>query len=196
MKLILLPSVILLICIFSNCEKDVSILGKVNPIDLINNQPIDTVIPIIELGKVSFKANGENYLELGRAGAWINQSEEMVYLATYKTPSTLVESFRIDNFRLKTGKYKITERTPDNFWSGKTVASHGYVVDIDQILGSHYVDTTFTSNFVEVLRYDANKKTIEGRFRLKMLWPAGWNNYGFIPDTLMITDGKFHLKLD
>ena len=72
-------------------------------------------------------------------------------------------------------------------------ANYFVSLDGDQLFKTYRIDTTLSNQFIEILHYDSILHIVEGRFQAilgdKHSWP-------FLPDTMKMTEGKFHLKLE
>jgi hypothetical protein len=63
---------------------------------------------------------------------------------------------------------------------------------MDQQLNSYNVDSTRSNQYIELLRYDSINHIVEGRFQTFLEGPNTW---WFLPDSMAMTEGKFHLKI-
>jgi len=68
-----------------------------------------------------------------------------------------------------------------------------FILYLDQQLNYYNVDTTRANQYVEILRYDSVNHIVEGRFQTFLEGPSG---YSFLPDSVALTEGKFHLKIE
>jgi hypothetical protein len=67
------------------------------------------------------------------------------------------------------------------------------ILDQDQVLNFYNVDTTLTTHFIEILHFDSVANIVEGRFQTTLEGPNTWS---FLPDTMKMTEGKFHLRIE
>lgn len=191
-----MKNIFLIIMIFplilASCEKNQSSVGAPDiPIDTIQT-PIDS--PIIELGKGYVLKNGIIWNVPFQA--WYYQTSNLFQIwvdITY--PNYRGEHFFITDIPCKKGMYTIENwahliprnQIPECFLR--------MTQDLDQGIGSFSTDTTRSDHFIEVIKYDSTTQTVEGRFQVFLkkepsntVWPG-------VPDSIFLTEGKFHLKI-
>jgi hypothetical protein len=175
---------LLLICIFIflSCKKESSVVEPPPPQYLI------------ELGKVSMKRNGLLWEQTFNAYLNTNTQNEFSLDAIVRRGSSDVrENFIISDIPLSIGKYQFEEKTIlyNSLVNGLSI----WVLDFDQVIGTLECTGENPNDFIEVVRYDSIARTVEGRFQMHLYHDGPpdleWN----LPDSLIITEGLFHLKL-
>jgi hypothetical protein len=157
----------------------------------IDPPPMDTVTHIIELGKTSVLSNGAPWNGTFSASYVPNDKRQFSIRGEVQL-NGFDHGLLIRDISSKVG-LQVVERS--YYWN----ASNGipqvvYLVslDEDQLLNSYRVDTTRSNQFVEILRYDSINHIVEGRFQTFLEGPT---TYTFLPDSIAMTEGKFHLKI-
>ena len=69
------------------------------------------------------------------------------------------------------------------------------VYELDQPIGDFHVDTMRHDHFIEVLRYDSIKNTVEGRFQVFLGKAPMSTDWPGVPDSIFFTEGRFHLRI-
>ncbi|HAD11113.1 MAG TPA: hypothetical protein DCF33_01620, partial [Saprospirales bacterium] len=163
---------------------------KETPIDPTGpTLPVDTATHIIELGKGSALRNGMPWNAAYSAHYYSNDRSRLFLFAKFKE-NGFDHSFSIDDISLYKNLQSIERPTLWNGNNGITEASYFVVLDEDQLFNSYKVDSTRTNQFIEILRYDSVEHIVEGRFQTFLEGPNSWS---FLPDSMAITEGKFHL---
>lgn len=189
MKNIVIISI--LITTFYNCEKPDTISPDIkNPIDTVI-APVDT--PIIQLGKARVLKNGVDWE--APFEAWYYHSDSVFQLRADITYSNLRgEHFFLTDIPCKTGKYPVEYLRYFNRQNQIPEGGFSLTQDYDQGIGNYYTDSIRTDHYVEVLRYDAIQNTVEGKFQLFFgKKPSGGFQWPGVPDSIFLTEGKFHL---
>jgi hypothetical protein len=174
------------------------------PIVEVNTVPIDTTqappAHIIEFGQVSLKKNG------------ISWTPPPPFVATYYGGNirfSLIEEslnayqgndlFGISDIPCSKGVYTIQNFHLGNKSFFTPEALFAIFVGGDEPSGSYTVDTDTTRhdhNFIEIIDYNAVDSTVEGRFQTYLFRdPLGPPSQISIPDSVIITEGKFYLKI-
>lgn len=180
-----LPFFLLLSGIFLACNKE-------NPIDPVEPTPtIDTTTHIIELGKGGLLRNGVSWNAIYSARYYATDFSRFNILAKL-TESGYLHTFSIGDIKTIPGIYHFERSFLWNDNNGIPEALYFVVLDGDQLFNSYNVDSTRTNQFIEILRYDSVEHIVEGRFQTFLEGPNSWS---FLPDSMAITEGKFHLKI-
>jgi hypothetical protein len=183
MKHILLPC--LLIALLAGCTKE-------KPVDPSEpTPPVDTTTHIIELGKGSVSRNGTPWDAVFSAQYFVNNKSRFVIKASLKE-NGFDHSLKISDISTAIGVQNI-ERP--NFWNGNNGVPHVYYfvyLDLDQEINTYKGDSTRSNQYIELLRYDSINHIVEGRFQTFLEGPNTW---WFLPDSMAMTEGKFHLKI-
>jgi hypothetical protein len=183
MKYIIFPLILLGLLIGCTKEK------PVDPTD--PTPPVDTTTHIIELGKGSVLRNGMEWNANFSAKYFVNNKSRFVIYADLQETG-FDHSLSISDISTLIGMQNI-ERP--NFWNrnnGVPNASYFVILDQDQVINTYKSDSTRTNQFIELLRYDSIHHIVEGRFQTFLEGPNTW---WFLPDSLAMTEGKFHLKI-
>ncbi len=188
----------LLMCLPTCKKNDTPIVdGPIDPIDTIVSPPIDS--HIIGLGKGFVLKNGQPWNV--PFNTWFFHSDSAFVLDAGATYSNGVRDvFRISDIPCKPGKYNF------EFWPAPTSlypnlvphASYGMIYDIDQPIGSFFLDTLKNDQFIEVIAYDSLTNIVEGRFQIftKKKPNSGWQPAGVVvPDSIAFTKGKFRIQV-
>jgi hypothetical protein len=186
MKNILIISLLIIGFLQGSCKKE----------DEVIQAPVPT--PLIQLGKVSYKNNGQTITKeyvCNRPDGYPN-GFCFILINNKRSGSGLAETFDLSNIPLKQGKYEIFDSSPSSIFGNKPYVSSAWAVDEDQSTAFLSSSTKYPSDFVEVVRYDSIQNIIEGRFEvhLESLYNTdpNWN----IPDSMHITEGVFHIKIN
>ena len=98
----------------------------------------------------------------------------------------------VSDISILLGYQTIEKKGLGNSNNGIPNARYHVILDLDQQINTYNVDSTRTNQFIEILRYDAVEHIVEGRFQTFLEGPNSWS---FLPDSMAITEGKFHLKI-
>ncbi|MDE0471291.1 MAG: hypothetical protein OXH57_05070 [Ekhidna sp.] len=182
------------------------------------NQEEELKIPGIYTGTVSALKNGERWSALARADCWSASTSSKVPDSLYffldadvynngkgPVPSStadplpgyafLTESFVIRKFRLTSEKQYIT--SIDNQNQLALVSSYYLTVVGGDVLGDKYdLDTTATSNFIQIINYDSSKAEIEGIFNVTLSLSKDANDGKVPPEKFEFTEGRFTVKVE
>ena len=183
MKDLFMSIAIALLALTTSCSKS-------KPEALVDPIPVDTAIT--ELGTVSVLKNGEPWNASFYAKYYINNLGRF-FISGKGFNNSLEERFSVIDIPAKCGNYLI-ERS--GLWNGNNnipQAGLGIILDLDQELNYYSVDTTRANQYLEILRYDSVNHIVEGRFQT---FPEGPTDYSFLPDSVALTEGKFHLKIE
>lgn len=185
---------IIFIALFSTCKKTSpmpNIIG--DPIDT-SSQIIDT--PIIQLGKGYVLKNGAEWEAPFQAWYHTKTEKRFQVRAEILHPNLIKESFFIQDIPAQVGKYNI-EFFPvlANLNNFTPESAFTMVHEFDQPVGDFLIDTTRTDHFIEVLKCDSINHVVEGRFQMFLSKRRLNNTYPGIPDSLFLTEGKFHLNI-
>jgi hypothetical protein len=182
----------------SSCDR------KQHPID-VNPTPVDTThnpptnTHIIDFGKISFEKNGElknpptystlkyykDYARFYIDASWVNTFSGSDHFAINDIPCAK-GTYPLQNFHIS----DLTRFTPESIYI--------VVVDLDQPAADFVIDSSrhYQNNFVEVLNYNPQDSTIEGRFQVTMFKdPMGAISNVPVPDSIAIRNGKFYVKI-
>lgn len=163
---------------------------KQNPI-IGSEEPVAPVhIPIIELGKGAVLKDGTSWNL--NFESFYYKSDTAFQIRAEKYTGNIREFFFVLDIPLKQGIYSMeyfSLWTQNNLIPDPAVT---YTVDGDQGADTYFVDTTRNDHFLEVIRVDKEAKTAEGRFQLFLKKKPIVNGLG-LPDTMALTQGKFHL---
>lgn len=162
--------------------------------ELTPNDP-DPVSPVIELGKVFVKRDGQVWDRPFIARRFDHYHPTVFSIISKVNNNGLEENFYLNDIPIVPGFYPM-ERGNNFTWGNlKPQANIGWWI-VDQVLGGIFTDTTHANNFVEMIRYDSVNQTVEGRFEVHLgdFWPSP-NTWG-LPDSMHLTEGKFYLKLE
>ena len=181
---------------FASCGKEPQVTPvPPDPVDTVST-PIDTVQHIIDFGKATMWKNGSSYYWPGTIEAYYQGDSVSRFRlrGTSFVGNGYVENISINDIPFQKGKLSIELFNSNNFKNYIPEALYSIVYDGDQILSYYQVDTTRTDHFIEILRYDSVEHIVEGRFQLFMgkVYDANW---GSTPDSILLTGGKFHLKI-
>jgi len=184
---------------FSNCKKNQPpIYEPVDPVDTIKI-PIDTPpvsTHIIDLGKGFALNNGVAWSPTFEAAFHYKTTARFYFGAKSVLSYLSYDSFTIQDIPCEVGKYPIEYPTTQASLTNKIPqASFSYIRDYDIPVGNFRADTIRNDHFVEIIRYDSVEQTVEGRFQVflkKEPMNTWWPN---IPDSIAMTEGRFHLKI-
>lgn len=180
-NLILLTLISLLI----GCTKE----KQIDPVE--PTPPVDTTNHIIELGKGSLLRNGIPWNAAFSAYYHFDNKSRLVLYAKLKE-NGFDHSLSIGDISATIG---IQNMERPNFWNrnnGVPNSFYSVYLDLDQEINSYMTDSTRSNQFIEILRYDSVENIIEGRFQTFLEGPNTW---WFLPDSMAMTEGKFHLKI-
>lgn len=195
-------AIILFACVFMclpTCKKnDIPIVDDpIDPIDTITSPPIDS--HIIGLGKVSVLKNGQKWDV--PFYAWFSHLEGTFLISARQVYGNgVTQSIQIDDVPCKPGKYSfefwpsIASLYPNKIPHG----SFGMMFEVDQPIGSFFLDTLRNDHFIEVLGYDTLTNIVEGKFQFFTQKEPndGWQPAGVVvPDSIAFTEGKFRLQV-
>lgn len=165
---------------------------KEKPVDPTDpTPPVDTTTHIIELGKGSVLRNGMEWNANFSAKYYVTDKHRFYITASLKE-SGFDHDFTIADIVTSHG-FQIFE--PSTYWNGNNKipeVSYFVSLDLDQQLNSYDIDSTRANQFIELLRYDSIHHIVEGRFQTFLEGPNTW---WFLPDSMAMTEGKFHLKI-
>ncbi|HAD11114.1 MAG TPA: hypothetical protein DCF33_01625 [Saprospirales bacterium] len=165
---------------------------KETPIDPTEpTPPIDTTTHIIELGRGSVLRNGVLWTPAFSARYYLSDKSRINITAKLRE-NGFDHNLTLADIEVSKGLHMFESST---YWNGNNkIPEVGYFVslDLDQQLNSYNVDSTRTNQFIEILRYDSVEHIVEGRFQTFLEGPNTW---WFLPDSMAITEGKFHLKI-
>ena len=185
---------IIFVGLFNTCKKTASIPN-------IIEDPIDTTVHIadtliIQLGKGYVLKNGIEWDAPFQAWYHTNTEKRFQVRAEILHPNFIEESFFIQDIPTQVGKYDI-EFFPllANLNNFTPESAFTMIHEFDQPVGDFLIDTTRTDHFVEVLKYDSINKIVEGRFQMFLAKRKLNNTYPGVPDSLFLTEGKFHLTI-
>jgi hypothetical protein len=166
-----------------------------DPIDTTTTTPVDPNPPIIALGKGFFKKNGKNWP--GKFEAWLVDSSRSLIVRTNFTWSNYIkETLLFFDCPAKPGKYEFESAPFFNDYNGIPQAEW-LMSEIDLGLGDFKLDPDrWSKHYIEILRYDTAQQIVEGRFELFFRNYSQGPVYGGEPDSVVITEGKFHLKAE
>lgn len=174
--------------------------GKPGLVGHIIEDPVDSVVvpvdtPLIHLGKAYVLKNGIDWE--APFEAWYYHADSVFQLRADITYSNLRgEHFFLTDIPCKAGKYPVEYFRYSNWQNQTPEAGFRITQDYDQGVGNYYTDSTRTDHYIEVLRYDAKQKTVEGRFQLFFGKRAsGGFQWPDVPDSIFLTEGKFHLNV-
>jgi hypothetical protein len=197
-KFIVLPTLAaLLLVVGSSCRHDPHIVD-------VNSTPIDTTqtppAHIIEFGKLSLKKNGYLWAPPPLVVPhYYGGSLRFSLLEDWSNSHAGVDEFAIADIPCSKGVYRI-----QNFHVGSKSfftpeALYTTTIGGDEPNGNYTVDTDSTRhdhNFIEIINYNPADSTVEGRFQAYMFKdPLGPPPQTTIPDSVIITEGKFYLKI-
>ena len=171
-----------------NCKKEHIIIKTPEPIDT-------TLQHITELGIGTVVRNGIDWPVEFLAYYYGTSGKSSFQIRAKKIypNSGLSESLFIQDIRSQSGFYKIQGWRLSNF--GNKIPEAAYTMsNYDEGIGNFFPDTTRTSNFIEVLRFDTLANEVEGRFQVFMGKNGDLPVPG-VPDSVFLTEGKFYLKL-
>ena len=184
---------LLLLAYLSNCQKNnLPIPGT--PVD-----PVDTSIVVVDtallpLGQGAVLKNGVAWN--APFEAWYYHSDSVFQIRAEIVHSNLLgEHFFIIDIPCKKKKYSLEYHTIANNRNLVPESFFAMSQDYDQGIGDFYVDTTRLDNYLEVLHYDSTEQTAEGRFQVFMKKRYSDNPWPGVPDSIYLTEGKFHLKI-
>jgi hypothetical protein len=186
----------LLSLLLTQCAKpEEPAVTEPDPVDTTNTTPVDPDPSIIALGKGAFKKNGINWP--GKFEAWLADSNQSVKIITeFKWANQLKETFALYDVPTKVGKYEFEYNLFTNAFN-QIPQAYWLISEIDLGIGDYRLDTDiWASHYVEVLRYDSTTHIIEGKFNLLFRNYSQGPVYPGEPDSVVITEGKFHLKAE
>jgi hypothetical protein len=185
------------ICLFFTfCKKNST---PFNPIE-VPPTPIDTIpivsSEVIELGKSSVLKNGVKWSESMKAFFDGNKKDRFRLKSSFHNQTNQFEySFTIIDIPLNIGKYKFQgiDKSINDY---VPLVHYGILHDGDQPVCSYLADTTRLENYIQTVKYDSLKQTVEGTFYVKMYRYSYDDYYPAQPDSITWSEGKFHLKLE
>jgi hypothetical protein len=177
----------------ASCEKNQAPIAI--PDDPIDPVPIDT--SIIELEKVFVLKNGVEWNAAFKARYHTDGQYRFNLRAELQHANFLSEFFSLQDIPASVGKYPIEYRHPMNYNNFIPESFHYFMFDSDAGVGIYMVDTIRNDHFVEVLRHDSANKIVEGRFQVYLgkVPMNSPNLYQGLPDSIYLTEGKFHLNV-
>jgi hypothetical protein len=166
--------------------------------EVVPTDPVYT--PVIELGKISMKKNG---VFEEQTDYFCKQIEEPPHTLVIKKKNpdliSLGERLHIFDVPLQPGKYPFDALYNGPYGDNICYGSYGLSYDGDIHVGLAVTNQSFVNDYVEVVRYDSVAGTIEGRFDLHLVFldeiDPGWDFLN-IPDTIHMSEGRFHLKIE
>jgi len=184
---------------FSNCKKSqIPISVPEDPVDTIK-VPIDTPpvsTHIIDLGKGFAFNNGVAWSPPFEAWYHHKTTNRFYFFAKNINSYLSYESFGIQDIPCIVGKYPIEYPVGINDLHNLIPQAYfSYVRDYDTPVGDFRADSTRNDHFVEILRYDSVEQTVEGRFQVFMKKEPMNTYWPNIPDSIALTEGRFHLKI-
>lgn len=184
MKDLLMAMTTALLVFTTSCSKD-------KPIEPVDPIPVDT--PIIALGKVFMLKNGVQWDVPISAKYYPGNMNK--FLADGKAfNNSLEEKLSFRDIPVKKGIYMVERRNVLNHYNNNIPdIGISIILDLDQLLNFYDVDSTRSNQFVEILHYDSINHIVEGRFQTFLEGPT---TYSFLPDSIALTEGKFHLKIE
>lgn len=184
--------IIAALSILANCEKNQSPIDI--PVDPNDTIPSVTDTPIIQLGKGYVLKNGVVWN--APFEAWFYHSDSVFQIWVEHVNSNLYgEHFFLQDIPCKKGRYPVElRRVLINHRNQIPDANFAVFQDFDQGMGMYEIDTTRTDHFLEILRYDWEEKTVEGKFQVFLRQTLTSPGPG-VPDYISLTEGKFHLKI-
>ncbi len=153
--------------------------------------PIDTINHIIELGKVSVLRNGVLWNAAFKAFYNPIGSNQFSIRGNSKE-NGFDHHFSIEDISSTVGVHPLERGNLWNLSNGIPDADYFIVLDGDQLLKTYRIDSTLNNQYVEILYYDSISHIVEGRFQTFLEGPNSWPMF---PDSMKMTEGKFHLKL-
>lgn len=166
-----------------------------------NKEPENTKPPVqeepdlVELGVIKGIRDGKPferkfgaYVYPGGTKLNISGDGKMPYLGGVD------EAFSMDRIPLELGKYHFVDYNSTEETFGHCRAFIGWLKAHDQDVGRLKSTDRHPEDFIEIVRFDTLKRTIQGRFQLTLLRTDPDQGWG-LPDSTHITDGVFHLKL-
>ena len=181
-----LTQLLLLLAFLEACNKNT----PEEPIDPTPT-PIDTTHHIIELGKASVLRNGIAWNADFYAEYYPNDKTRFG-LTVYNKESGYEHYLAIRDVQCKKGLHHWEQSEWSNGNNGIPQTAYSVSQDVDQLFKTYRVDTTRSNQFIEILHYDSIQHIVEGRFQVILGDNPSWS---FLPDSMKLTEGKFHLKL-
>ena len=184
---------LLLLAYLSNCQKNnLPIPGT--PVDPVDTSVVVVDTALLPLGQGAVLKNGVVWN--APFEAWYYHSDSVFQVrASILYSNSLSEDLFITDIPCKKGKYIIEYMIFYNRRNLVPEAGFTMTQDFDQGIGNFYVDTTRLDNYLEVLHYDSTEQTAEGRFQVFMKKRYSDNPWPGVPDSIYLTEGKFHLKI-
>ena len=152
--------------------------------------PMDTTSHVIELGKSSVLRNGIAWY--AAFSAYYYPGKNRFSLRSTIFQNGLDQVFSIGDISSREGLQPLERQIYWNASNGIPDAVYGITLDGDQFINGYQVDTTVANQYVEILHYDSVAQIVEGRFQAVLEGPTDWPS---LPDTIKMTEGKFHLKI-
>jgi hypothetical protein len=146
---------------------------------------------IIELGKASVLRNGVPWN--ANFTAYYHGTKSRFGIRGDLRISGFDHGFKIYDIKGIKGPQKIEGLSYLNTSNSVPNSLYSVVLDGDQLINSYTVDTTLTTHFIEILHFDSVANIVEGRFQTTLEGPNTWS---FLPDTMKMTEGKFHLRIE
>jgi hypothetical protein len=181
---------------FTFCKKNST---PFNPIE-VPPTPIDTIpivsSEVIELGKASVLKNGVIWNVPFKAEYYGSKKDRFLLEGSYLNSSNQFEydlylhdiPLKIDKFRIQGFGGSNSDYVPGSIF--------GILHEGDQPVCSYLADTTRLENYIQIVKYDSLKQTVEGIFHVKMYRYSYDDYYSAQPDSITWSEGKFHLKLE
>jgi hypothetical protein len=182
----------------SSCKHEQHPIDVIPPIDTTHNPPTNT--HIIDFGKLSFEKNGELKNPPTYSIVQYYKDHARFDIDTYWSNAYPggTDHFAIGDIPCAKGIYPIlnihiglkSHLTPES--------TYIVVVNGDEPAAYFAVDTSrsYENNFIEVLGYNPQDSTVEGRFQVTMfIDPKQGPPSVQIPDSIAIKNGKFYTKI-
>lgn len=185
MKNVIMCLLLLALCAACSKNKSEEPIGPPPP-------PIDTITHVIELGKVSVLKNGVSWEASFYAKYYPDNRSNFFISGKLAHANSLEEGFRLGDILCKKGVYPVERNHYLRLDNDVPESNFYFTLDGDQLLNGYNIDTTRANQYVEVLRYDSITHVVEGRFQTFLEGPTTW---AFLPDSIAMTEGKFHLKI-
>jgi hypothetical protein len=154
--------------------------------------PPAPVLPVIELGRLAYKKNGVEVNVEAMYKVWGNMDFFTVFHKSQEPP--FQGHFLLGRLSPKTGTFEI-----DNTQGASTpYFGISWFFNENQYVGSVSPDTLQrNSNQVNIIRFNTPQNVVEGTFQavLKKHSIYSLSDVG-LQDSIKITEGRFHLKLE
>jgi hypothetical protein len=186
----------LLSLLLTQCSKpEDPAVTKPDPVDTTNTTPVDPDPSIIALGKGAFKKNGINWP--GKFEAYlVKDGQSLIISSKYTWANLITETLRFADCPARPGKYAFESAPFLNNFNDIPHATWA-MSEIDLGFGNFQPDPDqWANHYLEVLRYDSAQQIVEGRFQVFFRNYSQGPVYPGEPDSVVITEGKFHLKAE